>query len=296
MIAQSTDPKSGVAGCPYRRCRRHRRAIPVVLSLVVSLGGCGEDQGRMPPVTDAPADLSIGRMRVAIWPEYDDRSVLVIYDGKFETGSRFPVRTSFLIPEGAVINDACSVSFEGQHFCQLYKSTNKGEFDEVRLVLPYPNFYLSFHTLPIDVETERRAFDYGIKTNHPVSSMEVDVQQPLRTTSFNISPPSNALSGRKRDGLSIVKGFNHYAYEFTDISAGDQSIFGIEYVKDDPNPSVDIKYASMEGAKVWGSPYGTQKQARTYVYVLFGTAMLGIGAVFVSLIRRGKAKRLDKEP
>ena len=245
-------------------------------------------------VADAPADLSIGRMRVAIWPEYDDRSVLVIYDGRFETGSSFPLRTNFLIPEGAVINDACSVSFEGQHFCQLYKTANKGEFDEVSLVLPYPNFYLSFHTLPIDVEADRRTFDYPIKASHPVATMEVDIQQPLRATDFKISAPPNATTTERQGGLSIVRGFNHYAYRLDKVPVGDQSVFAIKYVKTDPNPSVDIKYASMDGTRVWGSPYGTQKRARTYVYVLFGTAMLGVGAVIIWLVGLRKTKQSEK--
>ena len=32
----------------------------------------------------------IGRMRVAIWPEFDDPGALVIYDGRFIDDSSFP--------------------------------------------------------------------------------------------------------------------------------------------------------------------------------------------------------------
>ncbi len=81
------------------------------LALLVS--GCGDDQGRGASIADPAQDLTIGRMRVAIWPEYDDRSVLAIYDGKLDNASRYPLKTSFLVPKGSVINDACSLSFEG---------------------------------------------------------------------------------------------------------------------------------------------------------------------------------------
>jgi len=60
------------------------------------------------------------------------------------------------------------LSHEGQHFCQLYKTVNRGEHDEVSLLLPYPNFYLSFHTPRFDAKGERKEFDYLIKANHPV--------------------------------------------------------------------------------------------------------------------------------
>jgi hypothetical protein len=271
--------------------RSEIRMVAVVVSLVLCLSGCGKDQGTVTRVVEEPPDLSVGRMRVAIWPEYDDRSMLVIYDGKLETGSSFPLETSFLIPRGALINDACSLSYDGQHFCQLYKTTNKGEYDEVRLTLPYPNFYLSFHTQAIDVEAEKRTLEYRIKASHPISTMEVDIQQPLRSTAFDITPPTAAASTRAPGSVSIVKGFNHFAYKLDDIPAGEQNVFAMKYVKRDPNPSVDIKYASMDGPRVWGSPYETQRHARTFVYALFGSGLLGVAAVLIWLIRVRKTKQ-----
>ena len=227
---------------------------------------------------------------MAIWPEYDDRSVLAIYDGKLDDASRYPLKTSFLVPKGSVINDACSLSFEGQHFCQLYKTTDRGIYDEVRLLLPYPNFYLSFHTPQLNTEAERREFDYRIKANHRIKTMEVDIKQPLRATDFNISPPRKAVRSRAEAELSMVKGFKHFFYTLTSVSEGQEAVFEINYRKTDPNPSVDIKYASMTGPRVWGSPYETQRHVRGVVYILFGTAVLGLVAVAVWLFRFRKKK------
>ena len=258
--------------------------------LALLISGCGDDRGRGPSIADPAQDLTIGRMRVAIWPEYDDRSVLAIYDGKLDDASRYPLKTSFLVPKGSVINDACSLSFEGQHFCQLYKTTDRGIYDEVRLLLPYPNFYLSFHTPQLNTEAERREFDYRIKANHRIKTMEVDIQQPLRATDFNISPPRKAVRSRAEAELSMVKGFKHFFYTLTSVSEGQEAVFEINYRKTDPNPSVDIKYASMTGPRVWGSPYETQRHVRGVVYILFGTAVLGLVAVAVWLFRFRKRK------
>ena len=41
-----------------------------------------------PEYSRAEEVLSIGRMKIAIWPEYDDPGVLVIYDGRFADSSR----------------------------------------------------------------------------------------------------------------------------------------------------------------------------------------------------------------
>jgi len=220
-------------------------------------------------------DLTIGRMKIAIWPEYDDPGVLVIYDVRFADSSRFPLKTSFFLPKDAVISDACSLSPRGQHFCQLYETINRGEFDEVTLYLPYPNFYLSFHTYPDGGKTDNRAIDYRVRTNHKIETMEVDIQQPFRSTMFSIDPASK--------DTSRAKDFNHFGYTFDHVAGGENKLFKITYNKKDHFPSVDIKYSRMSGDKVWGSPYDTQRQARKIIYIVFiaGIAVLVlIGGLF----------------
>ncbi len=219
----------------------------------------------------AGGDLTIGRMKIAIWPEYDDPGVLVIYDGRFADSSRFPLKTSFFLPKNAVISDACSLSPKGQHFCQLYETVNRGEFDEVTLFLPFPNFYLSFHTYPHESRTDKRAIDYRIRTNHKIATMEVDIQQPLRSTEFNISPAGN--------DTSEMKGFNHFKYTFNHVAGGENKLFRIAYNKKDRLPSVDIKYSLMSGEKVWGSPYDTQRQVKNIIYIIFFTGITGLIAL-----------------
>jgi hypothetical protein len=46
---------------------------------------------------------------------------------------------------------------------------------------------------------------------------------------------------------------------------------------------VDIKYSNMSGPKVYGSPYDTQRKAKPFIYVLFGTgiaAVVGLSLIF----------------
>lgn len=263
--------------------------IFAIVFLIISQSGCDKDAGNA--LGGVTADLSIGRMKVAVMPEYDEPSVLAIYDGKFEEVSSYPIKTSFLIPKGAVISDACSLSHEGQHFCQLYRTINKGDHDEVSLLLPYPNFYLSFHTPRLDVKVEKKEFNYLIKANHPIKILEVDIQQPLRSTAFNISPPTSATASEINGTISVIKGFNHFAYKLEGVSKGQESAFKIDYVKSDPKPSVDIKFTSMQTPPSQTAPYETQRNIKTIVYVVFGAGVLAVIAVVVWFIRLQKAKQ-----
>jgi len=254
--------------------------------------GCDSDNGKSMGLGEATKDLSIGRMRVSIWPEYDEPSILAIYDGKFEEGADYPIKTSFFVPKGSVISDACSLSYSGQHFCQLYKTVNRGEYDEVSLLLPYPNFYLSFHTPQFDVTEEKRAFTYRIKSNHPIKSMKVDIQQPLRSTDFNISHDKNAAVAQDDGTIRVLKGFQHTAYALHNISEGQESVFKLVYNKTDPKPSVDIKYTSMTGPETSKtSPYETQRNIRTFIYILFGTGLVLMLALGIWFLRSRQKKQ-----
>ena len=237
------------------------------------------------------SDLSIGRMRTAIWPEYDDTGILVIYDGRFKDDAQFPAETVFYIPKGAQISDACSLSPKGQHFCQLFTQKNAGEMDEVRLKLPFPNFYLSFHVNPFPSpsplptgervrERGQKTFNYIIKTNHNIDKLEVDVQKPLRAENFEIIP----LSAEKTER----KGFEHYGYVYENIQKGKEVNFNVQYVKKDSLPSQDIKYSAMTGTKVFGSPFEERKRFSNFM-ILAGIVGAALLAALVALVfRKGK--------
>jgi len=238
-----------------------------------------------PAQSFAGQDLSIGRMRVSIWPEHDDPGVLVIYDGRFEDETKFPTTTSFYIPKGVVISDVCSLSPEGQHFCQLYHvSEGKGEeMDRAIMSLPFSNFYLSFHTTELNLKSAKRDIEYNIRFNHPVKSLEVDIQKPLRSSEFNIAP-----GGGKPEEL---RGFTHLQYELKNIDKGDERQFRISYAKSDPNPSVDIKYAGMSGPRIWGSPYEQQRNVRILVYIVFGSGLAVAAAALAWMVVIKRKKR-----
>lgn len=265
-------------------------------ALVLAIGVAGCDRGANKPVGGIAdgTDRTIGRMKVSVMPEYDDPGVLIVYDGRFAEASGYPVRTSFFIPKGSVISDACSLSHEGQHFCQLYKTVNRGTYDEVSLVLPYPNFYLSFHTPRLEARSGAKNIDYRLKVNNAVRSLEFDFQQPLRSSDFRIQLPSGAVPLRAEESGSLVQGFQHQGYKIQDLGAQQEVAFQVQYHKDDPQPSVDIKYttAAMRDSQTVTSSYDTQRSVKLVIYGVFGAGLLvllGLGAWYLRA-RRGKSR------
>ena len=222
------------------------------------------------------SDLSIGRMRVAIWPEYDDPGILAIYDGRFKDENLFPTETAFLIPADAAISDACSLSPKGQHFCQLYKQKNAGNNDEVSMKLPYPNFYLSFHINPFREKKDNRTFTYAIKVNHPTDKLEVEIQRPLRAEGFSIMPQPEEKTEKK--------GFEHYSYLFENVPKGKVLEFNVEYVKKDSQPSVNIKYSPMNQPAPAGIPAAVRPL--TVIYIAGGVGVLAMIGLLWFIFKR----------
>lgn len=224
-------------------------------------------------------DLEIGRMRVAVWPEHDSSGVLFIYDGRFKNNDAFPNETSFYLPRGAVISDACSLSPKGTHFCQLYKIKNiDASTDEVSLKLPYPNFYLSFHTDPFQSGSDKRTLRQVIRANHRVDRLEVDVESPLRAVDFKITSPEGFEASEK-------KGFTHYEKVFENVDKGALVTVDLEYVKKDNRPSMDIKYSPMSGGGASGASYREQGGFLTYVYIAVAAGAALLVALLFLVVR-----------
>ena len=226
------------------------------------------------------SDLKIGRMRVAIWPEYDDPGILGIYDGRFVDNGNFPTETTFLLPKGAIISDACSLSPKGQHFCQLFKLEEVGDVSVVKLKLPFPNFYLSFHYKSFDGKDTLRNFNYDLKTTHEIDKLIIDIQEPLRAEGFKIDPAS--------EDTEDIRDFNHHRYTFREPAKGKAISFKISYKKEDNRPSVNIKYSPMSNPFVMTSPYDERGKFVTLIYVAAGAGLLLLSIMVYYLFRKKK--------
>lgn len=181
--------------------------------------------------------LKIGRMKVSVWPEYDTPGVLVVYEGRFADKDVFPAQITFIFPKGVTkLTDACSLSPKGQHFCQIYDIEKKGDYNQVSMNMPYGNFFIDFQYDPFKGGKDK-SFEYVIQSKYEIMNLEVNIQQPLRSSNFSIAPAS---SNQTKDS-----DFNQYHYSMKDISANQEVRFKINYIKEDNNPSIDIKFGGM---------------------------------------------------
>ncbi len=226
----------------------------MIFSLILLIVGIGCEKTSTIGDVSTP-DLKIGRMKVSLWPEYDTQGVLVIYEGKFADKDRFPAKASFIFPKGVKeLTDACSLSPKGQHFCQLYEVLQKEDYSEATLKLPYADFFIDFQYNPFP-GGEKREFEYSILSKYSIGILEVNVQQPLRSSEFNVTPASLAGGGQPGNETQD-KGFRYLHYTYENVPEGKEIKFFLSYNKQDSRPSVDIKFSSMAQRSKYSSKRG----------------------------------------
>jgi hypothetical protein len=188
--------------------------------------------------------LHVNNMRLAIWPEYDTLGMLVTYDGRFtelskdSTVTLFPTKAEFIIPADAEISDVCSLSPRGVHFCQLYKSTQSKLGQIIKLTLPYPSFYLSFHTPDIKANNAdgKKTITYNFISPYKTARLTINIKEPLESSSFNVGINRAAPSTQnKKDG------FMEYEFIIKNLEKNEELTIAISYERKSQRPSVEAK-------------------------------------------------------
>lgn len=197
------------------------------------------------PLSAAPAlavgeDLRIKSMKLSVWPEYDDPRLLVIYEGEFSDGGTFPREVRFRAPKDAAIQMVCALTPSKEHKCQVYDTIVEGDYKTIVFTLPIPTFYFEYYGSGIEGSPDKSINYQFVNPPYAVDSMDVEIQQPLKATNFQINPPSTSAT-------SDTQGLKYFNYRFSAVPADKALGFAITYSKTDPNPSVKKKSDAAAG-------------------------------------------------
>ena len=229
----------------------------------------------------APAtDLVMARLRLSIWPEYDDPRVLIMLRGEMTPRQAFPASITLPIPKGAEIIGAGMISEQNELLLHPHQVLPGDTQDTLQLNLPVPRFFVEFYYNPFTTSGAEKRFVYPAPTTYPIELFEVDIQQPLKATAFTLDP---APMERMTDN----QGFTYHQLTYRDVGKGQSQIFTIAYIKTVTTPSV---------SKQQPTPQPTEK-ARTrsdntlvVLSILAGAILLFAGCAW--LIQRSQRQHM----
>jgi mono/diheme cytochrome c family protein len=236
----------------------------------------------------ASTELHIARLRLSIWPEYDDPRVLVMLRGEMAPPDAFPTRLVLPIPKGAEIIGAGMISERNEMLLHPHQVLQGETHDRLELNLPVPHFFVEFYYNLSDEGTVKR-FTYTTPSTYPIAWLEVDIQQPLLATQFTTDPPAMR---QEQDG----QGFTSHLFVYRDVGVGEAKSFTVSYVRTAAAPSVAKREPGSEVAAL--PPPAGPPPMGTVLGILAGAAVAFGGSVWVwtGYQQRRKARPSHQEP
>ncbi|MDO8578383.1 MAG: zinc ribbon domain-containing protein [Dehalococcoidales bacterium] len=223
---------------------------------------------------DQPS-ITLKNTVLSVNPEYDDPlqfgfpSVLVMYEGEIVSNNLSKI--TFLVPSDAEMYSAGSgprSQYTVGDSLNTSGTSNITGWKEVSFI-PRTNYFVVEYYMPARGEPDR-FIPFDFRTVYPISNMRVIIQEPRRSTNFNVSPEGTVGSDQE--------GFKVHIYNNPTVTPDQPLLYNITYTKQDANPS---QGASGSGASSNG----------TLILIVIG-AIIVLGAVLFFLPQfRSKPQR-----
>jgi len=144
---------------------------------------------------------TLARLEVALWPEYDDPRVLVMYRAQLPPGIKLPAVVQLEIPASVGEPHAVATKHaDGGLFTATYVRTVKGDWATIAVTADVVDLQLEYYA-PLDTSKPERKLGWTWPGGIAVQDLAVEVQRPRTATSLRLGP-GNAELGVLSDGLT----------------------------------------------------------------------------------------------
>lgn len=244
--------------------RRARRALILLAWLALHVAAFPA-RAQTPP--------TIAELQVALWPEYDNRSMLVIYRVRLDPATQLPAVAELPIP--ASVGDPLAVAMtdsSGALVNAQYTRRVSGEWGLVSVTAESLQLQIEYYS-PLDFEGPLRRFTYAWPGASNVTSMSYEVQAPIGAEEMTITPaPESQTVGQ--DGLT------YYSADLATASGVTGTEIDITYVKTSTELSADLLRLPPASS---GSTQGGTPDLRPFipwVLLAFGLILVAAGGVW----------------
>ena len=221
----------------------------------------------VPGLAQSSQDLE--RLNVSLWPEYDRRAMLVIYQVRLPEDADLPAQVPLPMPASAGAPHAvATMSQDGSLVNAPYELTEQGEWLTVFVQADSRTLWLEYYT-ELSFRENQREFVFRWPGTLAVQQFSFEVQRPPGSSEFQIVP---AGTGQRSDseGLSYTTGV------VGPLSAGEHASIQVRYTRNTDQLTVDM----LPGAASVGQQVSDSPTERTgwHVYGLVGAALLVLAA------------------
>lgn len=140
----------------------------------------------------AQETVSLGTLNVALWPEYDQPSLLVIYKAQIAPQVSLPAEVTFRIPSEAGEPAAVAVGPDADSVADVtYDLQPASEWVQVSFIATTPAIQLEYYDPRLEKNGNQRTFNYTWPGDYAVDSLAVEVQHPIGSSNFSVTPQAS---------------------------------------------------------------------------------------------------------
>jgi hypothetical protein len=203
-----------------RLMRKRFLAILLLAAVFFSTGSAG---------VRAQEEIRLEALEVALWPEFDQPAMLVIYHILVAPEAEFPAQLSFRIPvEAGEPNAVAAQNAAGALVDVAYTRSEDGEWAVIAFESQGAFAQLEYYDA-LAIEGGAREYEFVWPGDYAVSNFLVQVQQPFAVEDL-LTLPAIADSHQGEDGLT------YYETSFASRASGEAVELSVAY----SNPSGEL--------------------------------------------------------
>jgi len=141
-----------------------------------------------PSTADAQGTVTLDSLKIRLWSEHDQPSMLVIYDFTVTADTPIPTNVEIRVPQEGNIT---AVAYEdgGQLLLADFKEPVKdGNWQVITFFIESRTTYHLEYYQPLNREGNRRTFNYQWAGEYPVNDFSVEIQVPEDSTGVKTNP------------------------------------------------------------------------------------------------------------
>ncbi len=231
----------------------------------------------------APAQeaIRLASLKVQLWPEYDQRSMLVIYDFELPSGVKLPVSVSMRFPKDANLIAVASLGSNGALVNADYLGpSTSGDWQSITLQIQTATVYHMEYYEPLAISGQLRTYNYVWPGDYAVDDLSLSVRIPADTTNITATP--QLQSTQEADGTPAL------AADFGALGPGQDFPLQLTYTK--TSDTLSVTQPRLEPSQ----PLGPSTPGRVmlsnylpYIAAVVGLLMVAGGGIYLWQSRRG---------
>jgi hypothetical protein len=218
------------------------------------------------------------QLKISVWPEYDQPTVLVMLDGVLADGTNLPREITVNIPSGATQLVTTFANSDGTFAPeQPSQATDlSGGYRQIRYTVSSAKYHVEYYDNLLRGSPEK-AMDFSYQASAPIDLVTLAIQQPLKATNFAVTPTAEI----SRDD----NGFNIYTRQFSNLIQGQVLTAQVTYTKSDSIPSVVA--TAVPAALPVSAPSGVPGGWSLAYAVIAAALLVIVGVVGWNIFQRG---------